>query len=118
MSRNECIYVESATAILVNCSLGRETYSKLRKILKNEGHEILPPWIHIRKEQSFISPKVETFPPPHKGVMLSYEESVKITARRILEDMSPIHIPNAAIMNIKFGFDGSGSHSMYSSSTM
>ena len=112
-AKSKVLSNDTAIAILVNCSLGRDTYSKLGKILKQQGHDILPPWIHVRREQSLISPKPQPLPNPHEGVLMSYAESVKITAQRIMEDIPPSLIPTPAVMNIKFGFDGSGSHAIY-----
>ena len=48
--RSKFISKDAATAIMVNCSLGHDIYSKLKKILKQQGHDILPPWIHIKTE--------------------------------------------------------------------
>ena len=42
---------------------------------------------------------------------MPYSESVCLTAQRILEQLP--YIPDPAILNIKFGFDGSGSHPIY-----
>ena len=58
---------DSATAILVDCALGRETYGRLRKILKKEGHDILPPWINLRRKQSKVTPEIEPLTDPHIG---------------------------------------------------
>ena len=105
------IPIDSAIAIMVDCSLGRDTYSKLSKILKQEGHRILPPWIHVRNVQAKISPEPMPLPEPHVGVHFSFEKSMQLTANRILEGIPPSKYP--AVMNIKYGFDGSGSHAIY-----
>ena len=101
---SKTISIDAAMAIMVDCQLGRESYTKLCKILKQQGHDILPPWIHIRKTQSGISPTPKPLPDPHDGVQMSYAESVKITAQRIMESLPPSAVPSAAVMNIKFGF--------------
>ena len=44
---------------------------------------------------------------------MKYSDAVQITAQRILETLPPTVVPSYAIMNIKFGFDGSGSHCIY-----
>ena len=111
--QSKTITNDSAIAIMVDCQLGRETYSKLRKILKQQEYDILPPWIHLRETQREISPKPKPLPEPHKGVQLSYSESMMITARRIMEDLPVSLLPSYAVLNIKFGFDGSGSHAIY-----
>ena len=102
-----------AIAIMVDCELGRETYSKLRKTLKQQGHNIFPPWIKLRTTQAEISPNPQLLPDPHEGVCMKYAQSVQITAQRILETLPPSTVPLSAVMNIKFGFDGSGSHAIY-----
>ena len=107
------ITVAAAMAIMVDCQLGQKTYSKLRKTLKQQGHDILPPWINLKKTQTSISPKPQPLPDPYKGVQMEYAESVQITAQRIMENLPPSIVPTSAVMNIKFGFDGSGSHAIY-----
>ena len=99
-------------AIMVDCQLGQKTYSKLRKTLKQQGHDILPPWINLRKTQTSISPKPQPLPDPYKGVQMQYAESVQITAQRIMETLPPSIVPTSAVMNIN-GFDGSGSQAIY-----
>ena len=106
------INVNAGMAIMVDCQLGRETYSKLRTTLRQQGHDILPPWINLRTTQAAISPKPQPLPVPHEGVYMPYEESMKITATRIMETL-PQTIPSSVVMDIKFGFDGSGSHAIY-----
>ena len=106
------INVNAGMAIMVDCQLGRETYSKLRTTLRQQGHDILPPWINLRTTQAAISPKPQPLPVPHEGVYMPYEESMKITATRIMETLPPT-IPSSVVMDIKFGFDGSGSHAIY-----
>lgn len=112
-STSSTLNLDTAMAIMVDCKLGRETYSKLRKTLKQQGHNILPPWNHLRSEQASISPKSKPLPDPHKGVHLPYSESMQITAKRIMETLPKQLVPSSAVMNIKFGFDGSGSHALY-----
>ena len=107
--------IDTAMAILVDSSLGRQTYSNQRKILKSVGHDILPPWIHLRNEQTKITPEPQRLPDPHVGVHFPLIQSTKITAQRIFQDIPDSTIPDSKslIMNIKFGFDGSGSHAIY-----
>ena len=107
------IPIDTAMAVLVDSSLGRLTYTNQRKILKLTGHDILPPWINIRKEQSVISPEPERLPEPHIGVYLPFTKSMQLTAERIMDDI-PENVPaSGVVMNIKYGFDGSGSHAIY-----
>ena len=107
------ITVDAGMAVMVDCELGRETYNKLRKTLKQQGHDILPPWINLRTSQTAISPKPQPLPDPHEGVYMPYAQSMEITARRIMETLPPTIVPSSVVMDIKFGFDGSGSHAIY-----
>ena len=47
-ARENFISIDYAIGIMVDCNVGRVTYAKLGKILKKEGHNSLPPWIHVR----------------------------------------------------------------------
>ncbi|KAG1681465.1 repressor of the inhibitor of the protein kinase [Nymphon striatum] len=47
----------TALAIYSDCSLGRLTYTKQKKILIAAGHQIFLPWSHLRKEQTDITPE-------------------------------------------------------------
>ena len=53
---------DAAMAIMVDCQLGRETYSKLRKTLKQQGHNILPPWIRLRTNRRLYLPSHNRYP--------------------------------------------------------
>ena len=98
---------------MLDCQLGSDTYRKLGKILPQQGHDIFPPWIHIRKKQIEISPKPQSLPDPHEGVQMSHSESMEITAQRIMEDLEPSLIPKSPVMDIMFHSDGSGSRAIY-----
>ena len=111
--REEKISINAAIAILVNCSLGRQTYSNLWKILKEQGHNILPPWIDLREKQTKISPEPTPLPQPHTGVHFSFLNLMQLTAGRIMESIPKRQLPTTAVMNVKYGFDGSGSHAIY-----
>ena len=115
---NECatethISVISAMAILVDCALGRETYGKLRKVLKKEGHNILPVWSNVRVEQTKISPEPQELPNPHIGIYLPFTKSMQLTAERIMQGTIADQLPSSVVMEIKYGCDGSGSHAIY-----
>ena len=104
---------DSATAILVDCALGRETYGRLRKILKREGHYILPPWINLRRKQSKLTLEIEPLTDPHIGVHFPFTKSMQLTAERIFEGTPSTQLPSSAVMDIKYGCDGSVSHAIY-----
>ena len=103
---------DSALAILNDCDLGRETYGRLRKILKKEGHDILPPWINLREKQTAISREVHQMHPPHIGVHLPFTKSMQLTASRIMEGTPVNELPSSVVLEIKYGCDGSGSHAI------
>lgn len=87
-------------AIMVNYPLGCDTYQKLCKILKQGGNGILPPWIHIRQEQSKISPEPALLSEPYDNIYFSYEESMKLITQKIIESLPPsIILLNPAVLN-------------------
>lgn len=109
------IPIDTAMTILVDSSLGRQTYTNQRKILKTASLDILPPWYSLRKEQQVITPDLCQLPDPHVGVNFPLIPSLKLTAQRILQNVPEHKFSGSDIilMNIKFGFDGSGSHAIY-----
>jgi len=111
--RDNFISTDSGIAIMVDCNIGLGTLPKLGKILRKEGHNVLPPWIHVRTRQCKILPKPIALPAPHVGVHFPFEKRMQLTASRILENIPPSQIPNSAVMKIKFGFNGRGSHAIY-----
>ena len=62
-SRSKFISKDAAIAIMVNCSLGRDTYSKLKKILKQQGHDILPLGSTLKQnsQKSHLNPNLYLF---------------------------------------------------------
>ena len=60
--------VLTAMAMCSDCSLGRHTYTKQRKLLTQAGHDILPSWYELREEQRKLSIPVLSLPAPHVGV--------------------------------------------------
>lgn len=48
LGRQVTINVDAAMATMVDCQLGGEICGKLRKTLKQEGHDILPTWINLK----------------------------------------------------------------------
>ena len=108
------IPIDTAMSVLVDSSLGRQTYTNQRKILKLAGNDILPPWLNIRKIQSEISAEPERLPEPHVGVYFSFVKSMQLTAERIIQDIPRSEVPDSGVvMDIKYGFDGSGSRGIY-----
>ena len=81
-------------------------------MLTNTGFSILPSWHHLRAKQKEITPDVQKLPEPFVGVSFSLFESVLLTVQRLLHNFGD-NLTNDLWLNIKFGFDGSGSHSIF-----
>ena len=113
---NQSIHIPIPTAMTLysDCDLGRQSYTKQRKLLTLTGNDILPPWYKIREEQQKLSPPVLNLPSPHVGVYYQFLPAVKITIQQILKT-KPTSF-SSITMHMKFGFDGSGSHAIYNQS--
>ena len=100
-----------------DCSLGRSTYTKQRKLLKSTGFDILPPWSKLDIERKSATPNITQLPEPHIGIFYPLFDAVKITAERIILNFPLQRDITAELkslkMDMKFGFDGSGSHAIY-----
>ena len=107
--------VETALAVYHDSNLGRKTYSNQRKILSAAGYKIFPPWYALRDEQRQITPPINIFSDPHVGVYFSLFEAMKVTAARIFSSLDEKKFQDVTIVDqkFKFGFDGSGSHSIF-----
>ena len=55
----------------------------------------------------------ESLPAPHIGVHFNFLKSMQLTAGKIMEDIAVKQNPTGVVMNIKYGFDGSGNHTIY-----
>ena len=74
---------------------------------------------HLRKKQSEITPEIHSLPHPHIGVFFDMKDAVRMTVDRILQSQNilPKEIAgNEVEVETKYGFDGSGSHSMLNQS--
>ena len=68
----------------------------------------------MRLKQNEVTPYINNVPVPFIGVYFPLFQAVEITALRIFEDLVLDNNPAGVIdMKIKFGFDGSGSHSIF-----
>ena len=67
----------------------------------------------VRKVQTKISPEPERLLAPHTGVHFNFLKSMQLTAGRIMEDIAVKQNPTGVVMNIKYGFDGSGNRMIY-----
>lgn len=113
---NDGVSIDTAMAIMVDAGLGRQTYSNQRKILKSSGFNILPPWVWVRERQRIITPEVKTLSEDFVGVYFPFKESMKMTTQRILCKQTifkDLTNGDKIKLQIKFGFDGSGSHAIY-----
>ena len=108
--------IDTALAIYTDCRLGRETYTSLKRVLKEGGYNILPAWHHLREKQNEVTPAITNLPEPHVGVYFKLIPALTITATRILENLTEMDLRgvNSLSMKYKFGFDGSGGHAIFS----
>ena len=81
--------------------------------------KVLPLWYTLRDEQRHITPPFNLVPDPHVGVYFSLFEAIKVTAARIFPsyDDEIFHDVVLVDQKLKFGFDGSGSHSIFNLAT-
>ena len=117
------ILLDVALTIYTQCELGIGRYTKLRKLLKSAGHDILPPMYRLSSLIKDITPEVVIKEDEVTG-MKSYSfpllPALKSTMTQFLEhrltnvNLSP---DDKGIINIQArfsaGWDGSGSHKMY-----
>lgn len=104
----------TALTIYSDCNLGRETYTKQRRLLAAVGHPIFPAWRKLRTLQQEITPLIKYLSSPNHGVYFPFLQSLEMTMVRILNGTSlEIHQLNQHKLKLKYGFDGSGSHGIY-----
>ena len=103
--------------IIYDCSLGRSTYTKQRKLLKSSGFDILPPRSKLNIERKYATPNITQLPERPIGIFSPLFDAVKITAERIILNLPLQRDITAELkslrMGMKFGFDGSGRHAIY-----
>ena len=107
------IPIITALTIYCDCNLGKETYTKQRRILKNVGCPIFPSWQKVRDLQTAITPEIQALPPPYQGVYFPFLKALQITTARLLESGLKDKSRSDLKMELKYGFDGSGSHAIY-----
>ena len=112
--QSEEIPLITALTIYCDCKLGRQTYTHQKRLLKSVNCPIFPSWSKLRKFQDSITPPVLELEAPQTGVYFPFYTAVRTTMVRIFGDKD-IEFSRASEMSlrIKYGFDGSGSHSMY-----
>ena len=114
LTPNEPLSFEKTLAIYTDNSLGRRTYTNQKKIVDEAGYKIFIPWKQLRLKMKIISPVIQNLNHPHTGVYFPFLESLQITVSRILETMSKLGLESRnLIIQIKYGFDGSGGHSIF-----
>ena len=110
--------IENTLALYTDCGLGRATYRNQRKLLAVSGFPIFPSWDKLRNEQKHVTPEVKNLPEPHIGVYYELLPAVRLTADRILQDLCLESLSSTSLnMQMKFGFDGSGNHSIFNQLT-
>ena len=111
---NSTIPVITALTIYSDCQLGRETYTKQRRLLAAVGHPIFPAWRNLRNLQEEITPPIQYLSSPNHGVYFPFLKSLEMTMVRILDDSNlEINQLYQHQLKLKYGFDGSGSHGIY-----
>ncbi|XP_065647675.1 uncharacterized protein LOC136077082 [Hydra vulgaris] len=120
-SSSSCVktsQITTVTAVAICCDslLGRSAYRKLRKMLRANSIDVYPSWKKVQDFKNSITPlKTVPLPEPYIGVYSNFTESVKITVAQILM-LENVHKTNELtnlVLEIKFGYDGSGGHKMY-----
>ena len=114
---NEKLSVDTALVMYTDCDLGRNTYTTQKNVLKAAGHDVLPAWKHLRTKQREVTPVVLLIPECYTGVFwhgvyFNYVDALKSTIARVLQTIPPIKEEHLAL-KCKFGFDGSGGHSIF-----
>ena len=92
-----------------------QIFTEATVFIKANSCNIFPAWYQIQKAQDTITPPVHTLPQPFTGVYCLLKDAVQMTMDRI-SAVDTIDLPasNSNLhLKIKFGFDGSGGHSMY-----
>lgn len=106
----------TALTIYCDCNLGKDTYTKQRRLLKSIGCPIFPSWQKVRNLQASITPEIQNLPPPYQGIYFPFLKALEITTVRLFEtglEVQQIGGGADLKMKLKYGFDGSGSHAIY-----
>ena len=85
----------------------------MKRVLSNAGFGVLPAWKPLRVKQKLITPTATPLPQPFAGVHYSLKDSIRSTIERLLPLTVSDSLSRDLTLNIKFGFDGSGSHAIY-----
>ena len=104
---------ETSLVIYNDSKLGRSTYTTQKMMMAAAGFNILPAWRHLRAKQASITPQLHQLPAPFTGVYANIIDAVRITVGRILESIPRINVKSDLLVDCKFGFDGSGGHSIH-----
>ena len=108
------IPIDTTLAIYSDCMLGRHTYTKTRKMLRAYSVNILPAWRILRDAQKSLTPEIRQLPSEYDGLYFSMTDAIRVTVERILSQQKQALQDNDELhLQIKFGFDGSGSHAIY-----
>ena len=101
-----------ALTMYVDANLAKQTYTKMRKQFKAVNCDVMPPWYKLRTMQENLTPQLFPLLQPHVGLYFPLFSAIKFTTKRIL-DCLPVTSNPDYLLTIKFGFDGSGGHSIF-----
>lgn len=106
---------EQASAIYEAGKLSQRSYTNIRLILKNAGHDILPTYNQLENYRKTLRPQISQLPDSHKGVQYDYPEAIKLTTQRIFATLPETSFKNLTevVVNLHDGLDGSGGHSIF-----
>ena len=75
----------TAAAIICDSKLGREAYTRQRKMLLANNNKSFPTWKEVTDLRDKITPTLITLEQPLVGVMCTLTEAASITINRILK---------------------------------
>ena len=107
---------QKAATIYTDLKLGRETYTQMKKIVQSSGFPVFPSWAQVRRFQSDVTPaELRHLPEPEKGVYFQFKDACSTTQGRIMKQLqeNALLSSTSLTMHIKYGFNGSGGHSMF-----
>ena len=76
--------------------------------------DVMPSWMDVQSLRDEITPPSNQIEDPFVGVMFNLTDAAHMTVKRILQ-IESVTFPTSEdfVLNIKYGFDGSGSHAIF-----
>ena len=94
--------------------LASRPITKMLKQFKASNCDVIPPWYRLRTLQQEMTPELFPLVQLHVGVYFPLYSAIKITAKQIFNCVTNVPSSDSEyILTIKFGFDGSGVHSIF-----